>query len=599
MTTIADNGIIYNWIIDRAVDTAVTLAADYVHGKVNVDNQVTIDHDNAESQLILTGTLPNSQKYVVCKTDNNVVLFYIDNYGNVTAPNITLLQNEINDSTASNVDDVLVRRATMTHFEDIQIRRIECDDYIDLIDDESYFYWDDDTNNKIIRLGSSDRTSDPTGLTSGLDIHGNAEGSINLQVHPTEAKIVVRDLVSAPYLTAIDSNSQTVFQINSNGTITSDQIQNMVNLTLLNTTGVQDLGVEVSTNDTAITNLEVRVDSVETEADDNATSINLHSGYISNHTTDIHALEDILNEGPIELQTNGNANQLVRLNTLHTHPGLRIKCNKNAQVPYIMCESEAGEPRFSVEADGTILTHAIYDNNHQNLPDNLAHEIAVGGQSVYIGSGKVSYSDTDGFKFHKLKNNTVPTALAASPFNLTTADIDSGKNNNTVQRWLDLARPNHSHANLRIKDILPLSNQSADFDEVTIGGGGGGIDPTGGWTIITTVNASSNRYQLEAGKKYIWAYTGSTTSWALVPAPGQEVGAVVEIMSYGNSTFAVGSDPPNSYCGVIAGLIPTPQHTNCGISSYQIHSWFTLIQKKTSTVPDLWYWRAARNQNGP
>ena len=310
------------------------------------------------------------------------------------------------------------------------------------------------------------------------------------------------------------------------------------------------------------------------------------------------------------MDTRSNANQSIRLNTLQTQAGLRIKCDKSAQVPYIMCESEAGEPRFSVESDGTVLTHAIYDNNHENLPDNLVQAIATGNDSVYIGQAKVSYSDSAGFKFYKLKDNTVPTVLAAAPFSLTTSQIDAGKNNNTLLRWLDLARPSHSSSNLRINDIVPLSNLAADFDEVTIGGGGGSstaytrkykIWDDNDWGAY---NSSSNRLQITVAMLnehgWDWAYSGNSTIYLTLPEYTDDEKGLefrlfnmtsksLKIQAFGVGAQVSGADYVRKYKVNQSTIINFWTEHNLG-SSYPIHNAIylgTISGTKTICVRDI------------
>ena len=195
---------------------------------------------------------------------------------------------------------------------------------------------------------------------------------------------------------------------------------------LANTNTVTDLEHAVTTQVDALT---TKVDFIETEMEDAQGDIITQTFGLQEANNRISSNLVKLTEGPINLD--GGANQHLILDPNNDEPGITIKCNKDANIPYIKCQNQAGDSKFQVLDDGTVLTHAVFDNNHQNLPDNLATAIATGNDSVYIGQAKISYSDSAGYKFYKLKDNTVPTVLQSAPYSLTKSHIDSRKNNKT------------------------------------------------------------------------------------------------------------------------------------------------------------------------
>ena len=416
------------------------------HERINVDAGGIVLDTNDQEHLVLTADLTGAEKYIVCQATNGTDLFTVNHDGAVESSTITAIQNTLNAATENNTGGVLVKREALTHFENVNLEELNIGSHIALVDTVSQktnLLWQEvdgvgAKTGKIVRIGHSDVIG--AVADNGIQVSLASEGETIIQCDAEQAFLnfqTFRTNDDTPMILAIDSFGNDVFEVKNDGRIMSNQLTDL-----------------------------------ETNIIENATELEEHAQTLQTFEDDIGAnmvnLEEMLNATYNQID-NDVVTRKTEINSSVGRTGLLMHCTKDSGIPYIDCEDESGNKKFTVTNDGTVLTHGVYANDHTTLPDNLSTAIAVGNNSVYIGQSKISYNDTTGeMKFYKLKDNVVPTALSGSPYNLTVGDIDAGKNSNTVQRWLDLARPSHAHSNLRIHDIFPTANQASDWVEAKV-----------------------------------------------------------------------------------------------------------------------------------
>ena len=127
---------------------------------------------------------------------------------------------------------------------------------------------------------------------------------------------------------------------------------------------------------------------------------------------------------------------------------------------------ELDEVVFAVHSDGTIETTGWKSVDHKH-PDAYLHGAAFGGQSVYVGTSKLSIKNGK-LQISQLKAPPhIPKRLTEFPWDLTASII----NVNTVRSindWMVLARQEYGDdtyaKGLRIRDVFPYDNREDDFE---------------------------------------------------------------------------------------------------------------------------------------
>ena len=156
---------------------------------------------------------------------------------------------------------------------------------------------------------------------------------------------------------------------------------------------------------------------------------------------------------------------------LSIHPAvanITINSTKNSDQPYLLCTgSGSNDPRFAINADGSIVSAGVHTSDFSSLPDAFHGSSVHNSSSVYIGRAKLSYDKTGNcIHTHVLKDNSVPHRLKSAPYNLTTSSIPSGETQITVHEWMELARESHTplKTSLRVSEIFQEANLAADFN---------------------------------------------------------------------------------------------------------------------------------------
>ena len=121
---------------------------------------------------------------------------------------------------------------------------------------------------------------------------------------------------------------------------------------------------------------------------------------------------------------------------------------------------------FAVHSDGTIETKGwdSVDNNHS---DAYHHGLALEGNSVYVGTSKLSIKNGK-LQISQLKAPPyIPKMLTEFPWNLTPSNINA----NTVRSindWMVLARTTYGDATaakgLRLREVFPYDYRDDDFE---------------------------------------------------------------------------------------------------------------------------------------
>ena len=160
-----------------------------------------------------------------------------------------------------------------------------------------------------------------------------------------------------------------------------------------------------------------------------------------------------------------NKSHVTLLQVHPSVPNLHITSDKDANTPYIQCSTTAGDPRFSVTDNGTIVSKGQHEHDFANLPDAFFGSSVHDSHSIFVGNAKISFHN-DRLRTYLLKPDTVPLVLQSAPYNFTTALIPAGTNLR-IHNWMQRARQAFSPVNhdLKTKDVFPQANLSVDFDE--------------------------------------------------------------------------------------------------------------------------------------
>ena len=149
-----------------------------------------------------------------------------------------------------------------------------------------------------------------------------------------------------------------------------------------------------------------------------------------------------------------------------SQPKLEISGDTDSGVDWLKIKDSLGDV-FSVHDDGTVETRAWKSTDYEH-PDQHASSIATGGQSVYIGKLKLSEDDRH-LKIQTLNEPPyIPERLKHSPYDLDTRPLSEFNpgTDRSINDWMVVARGFLSETNaklLRIRDVFPQANESADF----------------------------------------------------------------------------------------------------------------------------------------
>ena len=131
---------------------------------------------------------------------------------------------------------------------------------------------------------------------------------------------------------------------------------------------------------------------------------------------------------------------------------IRIEGEKNASVNYLEISNELNEVLFGVSKNGHLVGAHLFENESTELNDAEAHSALLGKDSLYVGNAKISF-ENDKLTFSKL--TTIPSVLAAAPYNITTADLGGRDPDElTARQWLVLARNTVSDGTVKARDIF-------------------------------------------------------------------------------------------------------------------------------------------------
>ena len=153
-----------------------------------------------------------------------------------------------------------------------------------------------------------------------------------------------------------------------------------------------------------------------------------------------------------------------------SQPKIEIKGVTNNHVDWIkITDDELDNVVFAVHSDGTIQTQA-WNSTDMNLPDAYHHGAAYEGDSLYIGTSKLSIKNSK-LQISDLKAPPyIPKKLTEGPWNFTTGNINANAVR-SINDWMVLARDGYggyTAKSLRIRDIFPYEYKDDDF-EVTEG----------------------------------------------------------------------------------------------------------------------------------
>ena len=148
-----------------------------------------------------------------------------------------------------------------------------------------------------------------------------------------------------------------------------------------------------------------------------------------------------------------------------SQPALDINCTKDVGVDWLRIQdSSDGSTIFAVHNDGSLETPGWGTGE---LPDGYNDSFAVGSESLYIGSSKLSEVNGKLHLSHLKAVPHIPVALTQAPYSFTVNSINANLAR-TINDWMVLARsvvsPVAGKA-IRLKNIFPLANHAADWDD--------------------------------------------------------------------------------------------------------------------------------------
>jgi hypothetical protein len=158
-----------------------------------------------------------------------------------------------------------------------------------------------------------------------------------------------------------------------------------------------------------------------------------------------------------------NKDQELNIQLHPSAPCIDINCTKNAGVDYIrMTDSDTLATILAVHDDGTIETPGWSSGP---LPDGYLGALAVPGNSIYIGSSRLSEKNGVFHCSHLKAPPHIPLRLTQTPYSLTTGNINANTPRN-INDWVILARSVVTAVQgkaIRIKDIFPVANDASDW----------------------------------------------------------------------------------------------------------------------------------------
>ena len=153
------------------------------------------------------------------------------------------------------------------------------------------------------------------------------------------------------------------------------------------------------------------------------------------------------------IHLNDNNNQLL-CQVQEGAVTLRIEGAKDSGVNYMEIKDENNVLLFGVDRNGHHVGKHLFEDVTANVQDTESNEVYAGDASIYIGPVRLSFADGQ-IQFKHL--TTIPQVLAASPFNITTADL-SGRDPDEIsaRQWLALARNKVGDHSIRGKDVFTV-----------------------------------------------------------------------------------------------------------------------------------------------
>jgi hypothetical protein len=143
----------------------------------------------------------------------------------------------------------------------------------------------------------------------------------------------------------------------------------------------------------------------------------------------------------------------------------------DSDVPILVMRELDGTMRWVINAQGKMehVTHSADDPTHAfagSAPATSVDSVAVGDNSLYVGSAKLSFDRAaNKLTFKRLKLTGLPKYFTDLGHNNTT--LPSGYNlaAMSVQRYLALARDLESDDTLHLKEVFPVANDSQDWED--------------------------------------------------------------------------------------------------------------------------------------
>ena len=145
-----------------------------------------------------------------------------------------------------------------------------------------------------------------------------------------------------------------------------------------------------------------------------------------------------------------------------SEPSVSIKGFKNSGEHFFEVKDEEDGLVFAIGDNGHILGSYILDPT--NAKDSYNASSVHSSESVYIGPSRLSYTSGK-LRFYKLKN-TIPTILAASPYNVSSIPAAVSNSDDKIHEWMHVARTIASDNTVTVSSVFPAGNLASDFDEV-------------------------------------------------------------------------------------------------------------------------------------
>jgi hypothetical protein len=155
-------------------------------------------------------------------------------------------------------------------------------------------------------------------------------------------------------------------------------------------------------------------------------------------------------------------NCAVQIGILPAEPSISVRGFKNSGEHYFEVKDEEGELIFAIGSDGHVFGSYVVDPS--NAKDSYNSSSVHNSDSVYIGPARISYTGGK-LRFYNIKN-TIPTILAASPYNVSSIPAAVSGSADKIHEWMHLARTLASDNTVTVSSVFPAANLGADFDEI-------------------------------------------------------------------------------------------------------------------------------------